>query len=365
MKRSVYISYSEIDRKIAEQICSFLEKKDVECFLRHRVIPGNEQDNLMFAESAIDESCCIIIVKSKDWQKAKDVAVVKRCADKCIVFALDDTLENAPAFTPHKTINAANHPEKMFGHLLSDVKTFTGTTHKKHSIAITALAIGGFFIILILAFFLNKGNMENEEEQAYPEYEDISQKDFLEKELQARQSDVIQKDLPFGKAVYGINEQEWDQCMKLMTKETGKPLDNKNENDIEVPRNIHAVEVDTTKGLKITLEPFFNENGSLFVLHTTIERKTGLNQNLRPLLDEVLTEILGVNDKYADYKKWHVLEDGQLSSFYALMKDNEIVNVRSGSSYTVAVDYINVPCIPKETFEHEYLTFQFNQRNIR
>lgn len=365
MKEYVYIIYADADLKIAEQLCEFIEKKGVECFFRNRDIPSNEQENSSFLKSAIEDSACIVAVVSNHPQHAKELEIVKESPDKCIAFVLNTLESKDTTWAKTKKVNATRHPTKMFGHLLQDVKKFVEPTkNNRKSIAI----VTGVTCLLLLAFFalfLKNGQDNNNGEMVFPDYQDISQKEFLEKHALCRQSAVIHKNLPFGGVKYGINEQEWDQSMKKMIEKEGLTLNNKNQNGLEVPQNSYIISVNTEKNLILTLTPVFDDNKSLYVLKINVKRKSGIDHSLRPMLDEVLTEIMGVSDDYSDYEKWHVLKEGNLSPFYSLVKDNEVVNIRQEGPYELEITYINVPGIPQDIYDHENLTYEFNKRNIR
>lgn len=365
MKKNIYLCYATEDVKIAEQLCSYLEKKGMECFFRSRDIPSDEQDNMQFIGQAIDESGCIVVIVSDNLQNTKEQALINDHLDKCVVFLLDETSAGIKELGGLKCIKATRQPTKMFGHLLPELKKHLDNDSKDRSTIKIVLGTLSIFLITFFALYIFNRGGEDEYKLILPDYKDISQSEMLDKEVQAREAEYLQKELPFGGSSYGISSEEWDLCMRKMCSESGVPFNNEPQNGIELPGDTHIITLSTSKDLTLQLDPRFDDNGKLYTLRTKILRKKGLDQNLRPLLDEVLKEIIGVSDKYKNYEKYHVLKEGQLSEFYSLLKDNEIVTVRSESPYEVEVDYINIPDIPTELFEHEFLTLQFNHTNVR
>lgn len=90
MENSVYICYDDPDEKIAGQMCEFIEKKGIKCFYRHRDVPSDEQDNLMFEESSISDSNCVVAILSESFVKSNRLKFAKASVAKCVVFSIDD-----------------------------------------------------------------------------------------------------------------------------------------------------------------------------------------------------------------------------------------------------------------------------------
>lgn len=364
MERCIYVIYADEDRDIAEQMCEFLERKKVKCYYKHRDIPAEEYDNQMFESSYIESSSCIVAIISNNFVKSDKIKSITYYADKCILFTIDNIILEECGLAAVTSVNAVKHPTKMFGHVLPEIKKLIGDS-KKHKYSISAVvSIIGIIFIFALAFFTYDRTINPNEKNNFSEYKDISLNDFLEKNMLARQSPIIETELPFGKTKYGISFQEWQNCMKRMADDEGLTMEYKIEEGVVLPRDLSIVEINTSKNLRITLEPQFNEDGALYALITKVERIDGFSKNLRSLLDEVLTEIVGISDKYSNYEKYHVLKEGQIRPFYCLIKNNELINVRVTDAYNVEIYYINVPCMPKDQFDADYMAYQFHKRNI-
>lgn len=364
MENFVYICYDDPDEKVAGQMCEFIEKKGIKCFYRHRDVPSDEQNNLMFEESSISDSNCVVAILSESFVKSNRLKFAKASVAKCVVFSIDDLDLKAFGLTNAKKINAANHPKKQFGHILPEINNYIDV--KKKIVFWKRMIIGvvAFLSVLILVSYLYTTGEVKAEEPSISGYIDISQTEFLEKNMSARQSSVIEKNLPFGKVQYGMSVQDWQHCMDRMLENEGVTNENKNGNIIMLPGDKQRMELDTSKDFRLTLEPAYNEKGKLYALYTRVERKSGTSRITRSLIDEVLTEIIGASDKYSGYAKYHILREGGLTPFYCLIKNNEKIIVRSIDTYNVEITYANVPAIPKDIFESDYLTFQFNKRNM-
>lgn len=361
MERCVFVSYVDKDKDIAEQMCEFLEKKGVKCCYKHRDIPVDEHDNQMFESSFIESSSCIVIILSNSFVKSDKIKSLTSYADKCIIFTIDNVNLEECGLAAVTSVNAFKHPTKMFGHVLSEIKKLIGDSKNKYS-ACAVISIISIIFLFMLALFAYERTVNEDEEKSFSEYKDISQNDFFEKYMQARQSQIIETELPFGKAEYGISLHEWERCIKRMLDEEDITLDEKRVNGIILPKHVRVFEMDTSKDLRLILNPLFDDSKGLYILIAKVERKAGLSQKPYSLLDEVLTDIIGVSNKYLYYDKYHVLEEGQIASFYSLIKNNELVNVREIDPSYVEIVYINAPCIPKDIFENDFIASQVNNR---
>lgn len=364
MGRFIYICYSNSDEPIAREMCEYLEKKGLRCFFRHRDIPIDEQDNHMFEESSIDDSSCVVAIVSKGFIESERVKMINNNAEKCVIFAIEHIDMKKYGMEYVKRINAIKYPSRMFGHVLTEIKKYVGDTKGKKHVKCVIGSVMGVLFLLGIAYYTFTTNKFVTEEQNYPEYKDLSQTDFMEKEMIASQSPVLETELPFGRAQYGISRQDWKQCMKKMMDKAGLAMGEESERGFILPGDRISMELNTSKNLSLVLEPAFNEKEELYALFTTIKRKEDMSKNIRPLLDEVLTEILGVSDKYSRYDKFRVLHEGGLTPFYCLIKNNELITIRTVDTNAIQIIYNNVPGTPKDIIEKDYLTFQFNKRNM-
>ena len=363
MEKNVYLSYADCDEGIAEQMCDFLERKGIKCVFKRRDIPKDEHDNIMLESSFIDDSDCIIIILTHAWAKSGKFKSLKNYADKCIAFVVENVKLTEHELDVIKKVNAVKHTSKMFGHVLSEVYKFVGNPKKSNNIIGIACAT---IILLLFSLVLYMSNMNESKnsEQSFPGYKEISPEDYFEKYKAARQAATTETYLPFGKAKYGISPHEWDMCMIKLTANAGAAFEEIRENGIRMPGEKRDYEFETSNKLHFVLKAEFDKDGALYSLAIDVSRKAEDSLPQRLLIEEVLTEILGNSNKYSDYDKYRVLQDG-LSLFYSLIKNNEQIIVRYIDESTVQIVFKNVPCIPEEVYQEDTLVYHFINKNIR
>lgn len=126
MGKYIYLCYANPDEKIAGQMCEFLEKNGFQCFFRHRDIPADDRDNSMFEESSVNDAACVVVIFSENFVKSGKLELMKTSINKYIAFVVDNIDLKDFGVAEAKKINAVNHPEKMLGHVLPDIKILVG-----------------------------------------------------------------------------------------------------------------------------------------------------------------------------------------------------------------------------------------------
>ena len=129
MKRIVFISHSSADRQIAEQVCAYLEKNRVGCWMAPRdVTPGKNYGAAIV--DAIDECQVFVLLLSSQSNKSRQVVrEVERAAsaDSVILpFRIEDVQPSRDiAFyvSAAHWLDAAKHPvEEQFDELLRAIR---------------------------------------------------------------------------------------------------------------------------------------------------------------------------------------------------------------------------------------------------
>ena len=127
-KYDVFISYSHVDRIIADGICGYLEQHDISCFIDYRDIPKG----LTWAKiipGALRNSQLMIAVFSKDFnlseQTDNEVSIAANRHIPMLAFRIADADFNGLKeyyLTKSNWIEAFPEPEKFFGNLLNSVQ---------------------------------------------------------------------------------------------------------------------------------------------------------------------------------------------------------------------------------------------------
>ena len=132
MKYDVFISYSTCDQKVADDICDYLEKNGIKCFIASRDIPAGE----VFADcivNALEESMMMVVVCSDNCNRSKQVSRELELASEDGKLMLPFRIDNAPLKGAKKyylknrnCINAFPKPEEHFEFLCQNVRTLLG-----------------------------------------------------------------------------------------------------------------------------------------------------------------------------------------------------------------------------------------------
>ena len=132
MKYDVFISYSTCDQKVADDICAYLEKNGIKCFIASRDIPAGE----VFADcivNALEESMMMVVVCSDNCNRSKQVSRELELASEDGKLMLPFRIDNAPLKGAKKYylknrnwIDAFPKPEEHFEILCQDVRKLLG-----------------------------------------------------------------------------------------------------------------------------------------------------------------------------------------------------------------------------------------------
>lgn len=367
MEKYIYLCYANSDEKIAGQMCEFLEKKGFQCFFRHRDIPVDDRDNSMFEESSVSDAACVVVIFSKNFVKSDKLKLMNVSTNKYIAFVVDNLDLKDFGVAGAKKINAVNHPEKMLGHVLPDIKMLVG----ERKLSMKKISVIGFvsLIVLICVLFSIFNHFENDDKELRkPNYKEITYDDFRKLYNKARNTETAQNVLPFRGISFGMTLKEFNYIMDKNIKASDIPYNINDVNGIELPGDAEKrpYEFITTTGLKITVNALINENDKLYGIHCLFERNSAVVTNSNPLIDDVVDFMETINSKkYDDFNKWYVTRVGALDPFYCLSKDNEIIIIRQESPTEVVALYRNVPQIPKEIFETDNRTYEFNKRHFK
>ena len=126
-KYDVFISYSTVDKLIAEGVCGYLESHRIRCFVAYRDIPKSE-DWAKAIPPALRESKLMLAVFSKAFnmsdQTDNELHIAEKRKIPVLTFRLtDDDFDGAKEYflTKSNWIDAFPEPEKQFGELLKSV----------------------------------------------------------------------------------------------------------------------------------------------------------------------------------------------------------------------------------------------------
>ena len=126
-KYDVFISYSTVDKLIAEAVCGYLESHKIRCFVAHRDIPRGVEWALAIPP-AIKESKMMLAVFSRSFnisaQADNELHIAEKVKIPVLTFRLsDDDFEGVKEYFLIKSnwIDAFPEPEKQFGELLKSI----------------------------------------------------------------------------------------------------------------------------------------------------------------------------------------------------------------------------------------------------
>ena len=130
----VFISYSTLDKKIAEGICGYLESNGYRCFVAYRDIPkGIPWSSAIPA--AIDESEMMVAVFSKNFdiseQTDREIVLAAKRKMPILTYRIaDDKFTGTKEYylSNLNWIDAFPNPEEYFGRLLEDIQKLISQT---------------------------------------------------------------------------------------------------------------------------------------------------------------------------------------------------------------------------------------------
>lgn len=132
MKYDVFISYSTCDQKVADDICDYLEKNGIKCFIASRDIPAG----VAFADyivKALKESSMMVVVCSKNANVSehipREVVLISNEKKHILPFFIEDVpLEGNLQYYLVLTnrVDAFPKPEEHFERLCQNVRTLLG-----------------------------------------------------------------------------------------------------------------------------------------------------------------------------------------------------------------------------------------------
>ena len=127
VKYDVFISYSTVDKLIAEAVCGYLESHKIRCFVAYRDIPKGV-DWALAIPPAIKESKMMLAVFSRSFnistQTDNELHIAEKVKIPVLTFRLsDDDFEGVKEYflTKSNWIDAFPEPEKQFGELLKSI----------------------------------------------------------------------------------------------------------------------------------------------------------------------------------------------------------------------------------------------------
>ena len=127
VKYDVFISYSTVDKLIAEAVCGYLESHKIRCFVAYRDIPKGG-DWALAIPPAIKESKMMLAVFSRSFnistQTDNELHIAEKVKIPVLTFRLsDDDFEGVKEYflTKSNWIDAFPEPEKQFGELLKSI----------------------------------------------------------------------------------------------------------------------------------------------------------------------------------------------------------------------------------------------------
>ena len=131
-KYDVFISYSTIDKIIAEAVCGYLESHRVRCFVAYRDIPKGD-DWAQAIPPALRGSLMMLAVFSQAFnvseQTDNELHIAAHRKIPILTFRItDDDFDGAKEYFLAKSnwIDAFPEPEKQFGELLRSVQVLLG-----------------------------------------------------------------------------------------------------------------------------------------------------------------------------------------------------------------------------------------------
>ena len=134
MKYDVFISYSSKDQKVAEDICGYLERYGLRCFVAYRDIPKPSVFAAVITSSIVN-SAMMVAVFSQNFNTSKEVdREIKIASDnnKAILTyrITDDPFSDAKEYylCNLNWIDAFPNPQENFGELYDNVCKFLGKT---------------------------------------------------------------------------------------------------------------------------------------------------------------------------------------------------------------------------------------------
>ena len=141
-KYDVFISYSTVDKMIAEGVCVFLESHRIRCFVAYRDIPRGE--NWAHAiPTALRESRMMLVVFSKAYNKSieadNEINIAARLKMPILTFRItDDDFDDTKEYFLAKSnrIDAFPKPQRQFGALLYGIETILSNRDSAISIKV-------------------------------------------------------------------------------------------------------------------------------------------------------------------------------------------------------------------------------------
>ena len=135
----VFISYSTIDKRIAEGVCGFLESHRIRCFVAYRDIPKGE-DWAHAIPPALRDSKMMLAVFSKAFnvsdQTDNELHIASHRKIPVLTFRItDDEFDGAKEYflTKSNWIDAFPEPEKQFGELLKSIELLLNIKGESHA----------------------------------------------------------------------------------------------------------------------------------------------------------------------------------------------------------------------------------------
>ena len=138
----VFISYSTLDKKIAEGICGYLESNGYRCFVAYRDIPKGKVWAAAIPD-AIDESKMMVAVFSKNFdistQTDRELELVAKRKMPILTYRIaDDKFTGTKEYylSNLNWIDAFPNPKEYFQRLLEDIQKLIGpTSYHKEKVA--------------------------------------------------------------------------------------------------------------------------------------------------------------------------------------------------------------------------------------
>lgn len=124
----VFISYSSIDRKVAEGICGFLEANGLRCFIDYRDIPHGALWPRVISDAVMDSEVMVAVFSdnyNRSVQVERELSLTDEKFIPILPFRLSDTPYDRYKLYYFKSLNwidAFPEPEKVFGTLLNDIR---------------------------------------------------------------------------------------------------------------------------------------------------------------------------------------------------------------------------------------------------
>ena len=126
-KYDVFISYSSLDKKVAEGVCAYLEEHRIKCFLAYRDIPKEVVWAKQIVE-ALDESSMMVVVFSENFNRSdqvdREIELASEDKKPILTFRICDEPFNGAKKYYLKNLNwidAFPNPEMSFGRLCENI----------------------------------------------------------------------------------------------------------------------------------------------------------------------------------------------------------------------------------------------------